>query len=423
MANVALRSRLIAPLLAAVAALLLAQYARVWIAIPDAPARTSDFAGTYAAATLWRGGDGAHMYDGAAEQRVTAAAGAPSDHLDIPFENPPAAAIVASPFALLDAATAYRVWSLLQLLLVVLAVVIAARVAPWPARTPAPVRLAVALVALAGFGTAALWVEGQWDGVSALGIAVAYWAWRRDRPALAGLGIGITMSIAKPHLALGIVAFMLGRRDWRAVVGAVGGGAVTAVFTLLTAGVAPIAAFVGVLLTPRYSPLVQMQGATGLFASWFGSGAAPYALALAVSVAGFLLAVHLGARSRASARLLEPALAGALVLSLFGAPHLLSHDLALLAPALVFTVAWTACGEWRRALAWPGWTTLSVLVAWVLISVASQHDIGNAQPAPPGRLTPWTLAAAAAGCVALVSSRDYGAVGSRRSLSRPPAAM
>jgi len=169
-ANVALRSRLIAPLLAAVAALLLAQYARVWIAIPDAPARTSDFAGTYAAATLWRGGDGAHMYDGAAEQRVTAAAGAPSDHLDIPFENPPAAAIVASPFALLDAATAYRVWSLLQLLLVVLAVVIATRVAPWPARTPAPVRLAVALVALAGFGTAALWVEGQWDGVSALGL-------------------------------------------------------------------------------------------------------------------------------------------------------------------------------------------------------------------------------------------------------------
>lgn len=398
-----LRSRLIAPLLAVIAALLLAQYARLWIATPDVLARTSDFAGTYAAATLWREGDVARMYDNAAEQRVMVQAGAPADHLDIPFENPPAAAIVASPFSVLDAATAYRAWSLLQLLLVVAAVVIVARVAPWPERASRPLRIAIALVALAGFGTGALWIEGQWDGLLVLGVALAYWAWRCDRSVLAGLAIGVTASIAKPHLVLGIAAFMLGRREWRAIAGAAVGGAGTVAFTLLTAGVTPITAFVKVLTIPRYSPLVEMQGATGLFASWMGTNGTSYVLALIVSLIGFSVAAYVGARTRANKDLLEPALAAAVLLSLFGAPHLLSHDLALLAPALVFACAWIARHESRHAAAWPGWWTLCALLAWLVVSVASQHDLGNAGLAPPGRLTPWALAAVAAACVALTT--------------------
>jgi hypothetical protein len=398
---VILRSRLLAPVLAAVAALLLVQYARVWSATPDTLARTSDFAGTYAAATLWREGDAAHMYDSAAERRVIAQSGAPPNHLNIPFENPPAAAVVASPFSLLDAAAAYRMWSVLQLLLVVVSVTIVARVAPWPERTPRTVRIAVTVVALAGFGTAALWVEGQWDGLSVLGLALCYWAWRKDRSLLAGVAVGVTAAIAKPHLALGIAAFMLGRREWRALAGAAGSALVTVAFTLLTAGPAPLAAFVGAVTNPINSPIVQMQGATGLFGSWLGSTGTASLLALLASLIAFAIAAFLGARVRAHPNLLEPALAGATALSLFGALHLLSHDLVLLAPALVFTSAWIAGRAELRASSWPDWQAFVALLLWVGLSIASRHDLGNSSPAPPGRLTPLALMVIAAACVVL----------------------
>ena len=85
------------------AATALAHYAQVWAAIPPAQARTSDFAGTYVASTLWRSGQAASLYDVRVEEAVMARTGAPPDHLYIPFENPPFAAVLAAPVSLLDA--------------------------------------------------------------------------------------------------------------------------------------------------------------------------------------------------------------------------------------------------------------------------------------------------------------------------------
>jgi hypothetical protein len=399
---VIVRSRLVAPLIAVAAALVLAQYARVWVATPQTLARTSDFAGTYAAATLWRDGNAAQMYDSAAQQRVLAATGAPRNHLDIPFENPPLAAVVAAPFSLLDAVLAYRTWSLLQLLCVLAAVVVAMRAAPWPERTPALVRGAIALTAVAGFGTGALWIEGQWDGPLVLGVAAAYWAWRRDRSLVAGLAIGVTAAVTKPHLALGLAAFMLGRRDWRALAGLAGGAATTLVVALLLEGAQPLASFVSLLTVPRYSPSVQMQSAAGLFASWLGDTSLSYRLALAAGLAAFAVAATLGAATRRAPALLEPALSGALALSLLGSPHLLSHDLSLLAPAFVVTAAWITARESAGGRAWPAAAALSWLAVWTVMSLCSQRDLGNGAPAPPGRVTPWALIIAAALCGVLV---------------------
>jgi Glycosyltransferase family 87 len=401
------RSRLIAPLIAVAAALLLAQYARVWVATPDLLARTSDFAGTYAAATLWREGQAAHMYDSAAEQRVLAATRAPSNHLDIPFENPPAAALVGAPFSLLDAVAAYRAWSLLQLGFVVLAVVVAARAAPWPERTPRVVRLAIALVAIAGFGTGALWIEGQWDGPLVLGLSLAYWAWRRDRSSLAGVAIGVTAAIAKPHLMLGVAAFMVGRRDWRALGAAAGGALATMAVSLLTQGPGALTAFAAALMIPRYSPSLQMQSAFGLFASWLGDTILANRMALAAAAISFCAAALIGARTRGRRAYLEPALGAAAVLSLFGSPHLLSHDLSLLAPVLVFVCAWVALTEARAGRSWPGPKSLAALGLWVAVSLASQHDLGAASLADVrlgqfGRITPWALLLSAAACAALM---------------------
>lgn len=404
------RPRLIGALIAIVAALLLTQYVRVWLAIPPDLARTSDFAGTYAAATLWRTGHGDLMYSSPAEERVLRATGTPADHLDVPFENPPSAAVVASPLSLLDPVTAYRVWSLLQLGLIALAVLIAARAAPWPARAGPVVRLAACLAAIAGVGTFLLFAEGQWDGPVALGVAFAYASWRRGHGGRAGFAIGFTMALAKPHLALGLVAFATGRRDRRALAGIATGAATAVLLSVLGGGFGATSAFVHALLTPSYNPLTQMQGASGLVASWLGQGGLALAAIVACMAGGILVAGRLGSWSRGRADLLEPAFAGAVAMTLFVAPHLLAHDLVLLAPVLVFGLAWVARRAPAPAWGWPDYRGLAVLGAWVLLSLTALQDLGNSSPAPPGRVTPWVLLLLGGLCWTAVAGARQGAL-------------
>jgi hypothetical protein len=403
---VAARTRWIAALLAVASLAVLAHFVQVWTAIPPSAARTSDFAGTYAAASEWRTGHSADMYNETAEQAVLAASGAPANHLNIPFENPPAAAVIASPVALLDAASAYRVWSLLQLLLLVAAVAVAVRAAPWPRSTPPLVKVAVSGVAIASFATGLLFVEAQWDGVLVLGVALAYTCWRADRAATAGFAIGFTAAIAKPHLAIGIAAFMLGRRDWRALAGAAGGAISTVLIALVAAGPVALESFVAALLKPSNSPLAQMQGMSGVFSSLMGVNGFSYMLGLAATAAAALVAAWLGALSARDRRLFEPALAGAVVLSLLAAPHLLGHDLTLLAPPLAFGLAWLEARAPARAnpAGWPDRDALLLIIGWIALSFATMYDLGKNTSGLPGRLTPWVLLSLAAACTVTVAA-------------------
>ncbi len=52
--------------------------------------------------------------------------------INLPFITPPTTALLALPFTVLDPGTAFRVWSLVELLLLALAVWIAIRAGPWP---------------------------------------------------------------------------------------------------------------------------------------------------------------------------------------------------------------------------------------------------------------------------------------------------
>jgi glycosyl transferase family 87 len=401
---VAARTRWISALLVVASLGVLSHFVQVWTAIPPAAARTSDFAGTYAAAIELRTGHNADMYNEAAEQQVLAASGAPANHLNIPFENPPAAAVIASPVALLDPGNAYRVWSLLQLMLLVAAVAVAVRAAPWPRSTALLVKLAVAGIAIASFATGLLFIEAQWDGVLVLGVALAYACWRGEHAATAGFAIGFTAAIAKPHLAIGIAAFMLGRRDWRALAGAASGAAATVLIGLVAAGPVALEAFVAALLKPSNSPLAQMQGMSGLFSSLLGVNGFSYLLGLGATVVAALVAAWLGAVSVRDRRLFEPALAGAVVLSLLAAPHLLGHDLTLLAPPLVFGLAWLAARKPAHAFpaGWPDRDALLLTMAWIALSFATMYDLGKNTTGLPGRLTPWVLLLLAAACTATV---------------------
>jgi hypothetical protein len=330
------------------------------------------------------------------------ASGAPAGHDDIPFENPPAAAVVAIPFSLLSAGTAWRAWSVLQLVLMVFALWLVTGAAPWPRALTRLPRLAIVMLALAGFGTGLLLLEGQWDGVSVLGLALAYAGWRRGKPGMAGFTLGFTAAIAKPQLVIGIAAFMLGRRDWRGIAGAICGAAVTVVLALAVVGPHGLTSFVSAVATPHDSPTAEMQGSSGLFGSLLGQAPEVYFASIAAVLFAALVAGWLGTVSRRRSDLLEPALCGAVTLSLFASPHLLGHDLTLLAPVMVAGLAWLAGRPTEGR--WPGPATLTAIGAWALLSLATLEDLAQNSVGLPGRATPWALLLVAATWCALTAS-------------------
>jgi hypothetical protein len=384
-----------AAIVAAAAVVLLAAYAALWAGVSQANIGTADFTATYVGGTLLREGHGASMYDQALQAPLHAALIAPLQRGNLPFVNPPLSAVAVVPLTLLPLLAAYRLWQGLQLLLLVLAVLVAARAAPWPeAVRHHGVAGAAALAALAGTGTLSLGLLGQWDGVSALGLAGAYALWRRGNGFAGGAVLAAAAAIAKPHLAIGLAALLLGWRDRRVLAGAAAGLAAVLLLSFLAVGAEGLGGFVAAARDDAGRwPLASMLGFTGLFGSWLGNGAATQVLAAAgsaLAVAGCLLLGRRLARDRA---VLEPCLAAATLLSLVASPHLLSHDLVLLSPMLVALLAWAACRD--RSLPWPGPHGRTVLAAWVVLSVAAALDLGAQSSAPPGRLVPWALVALA----------------------------
>lgn len=384
--------RLPLAVVAAAAALLLAGYAALWAGVTPTEVNRADFTAFYVGGTLLREGHGAAIYDRSLQASLHASLIAPQQGANLAFVNPPVAAVVIAPITLLPLAAAYRVWEAIQLLMLVAALLIAARYAPWPQRLRRSGTVAATLLAaLAGPGTLALGLLGQWDGLSALGIAVAYALWRRDRPLLGGAVLAGCLLLAKPHLALGLAAMVLAWRDRRLLAGAASAVALLAILSMATVGPAGINGFIGSIRdnAAGAAPLASMQGFTGLTGSWLGDGAAATLIAAAFSAAALAACVAVGRRLRRDRRVLEPCLALATVLSLLASPHLLAQDLVLLAPVVVALMAWAAQRD--RAAPWPGPCSRAVLAGWVVLSLTAALDLGAQGTGPPGRLVPWAL--------------------------------
>ena len=371
----------------AVSAAMLLAYLLLWSGLSHVDQVGSDYSASHVAAQSWRAGQGDRLYD-AAYQRQRHEALVPSGyHVDLPFITPPTTAVLTAPFTVLDLATAWRLFSALELVLVLAAAALAARAAPAPGIAGG--RLVAAAAGAAGAGSAILLFQGQWDGVCALGLAAAYAAWRRGNPGLAGAALGLAFGATKPHLALGLAAFLAGRRDRRAAAGALA-GLVPVIALGLLPGVHAWPDWVASLrVSSGHSPLHTLLGYTGLFGTWLGDVPAVEVLAGAASLLALAAAAVLGARSRGEG-MVEPALAGATALSLVAAPHLLLHDLAVLAPA----AAWTLCWAMSRRSAAPAATL------WIVLNLAALLD--GLMPDPPGRLVPWALTAT--GAVALLAT-------------------
>jgi hypothetical protein len=160
-----------------------------------------------------------------------------------------------------------------------------------------------------------------------------------------------------------------------------------------------------------------MQGTSGLFGSLLGHASGVFLLAVAAGIAAAAVAGWLGTVAHRRPDLFEPSLCAAVTLSLFASPHLLGHDLTLLAPVLIAGVAWLAGRPGERP--WPGSATVRVLAIWALLSFASLGDLSQNTVGCPGRATPWVLLLMAAAWCFLVVRAASSRAGGRATVARP----
>jgi hypothetical protein len=404
-------ARRIAPLLiAGIAAAALLAYLAVFAQLSTDRRDGTDFTASYVAGQMWRDGQGGRLYDQGAEIARHNAQMPTGYHVDLPFITPPPSALLAAAFTPLPIGSASVAGALLELALVAAAVALALKAAPRVPGRGGRDTWIVALVTVAGLGTYVMLLMGQWDGLCALALAGGYAALRRQRPATAGFVLAAGFAMTKPHLAIGLGLFLLGTRRPRAIAGAAAGVAAALALGIAVAGVHGWTDWLSTLgMSSDHSPLASLLGFTGFFGSWVGDNTAARVLAGVCSVAAALACARLGDSVRRSPAQLEPALAGAVALSLVAAPHLLLHDLAVLAPAAAWTLAWAAGSGRLRAAG----------LLWALLNLAALADLGNSASAPPGRLVPLALVAAGAAgwAVAVAPART------RRRLIAPAAGL
>ncbi len=105
----------------------------------------------------------------------------------------------------------------------------------------------------------------------------------------------VSAGIAKPHLALGLLAFLLGWRERRVILGAFAGVVGLAIASLVLVGPAGVAGFVSILAssTTRWE-LATMVSFIGVVGSLLGNGLTAHLVGLVAT----LLACAAGGMAR-----------------------------------------------------------------------------------------------------------------------------
>lgn len=364
----------------AIAAALLLAYVLTWAQLSATGIDRSDFTSSYAAGVLLRHPGGGAVYDAATQTALRDQLIAPVSNGAVPFVDAPPAAVLVAPVTLLSLAWAYRLWTLCSLLILVLAVVVAVRSAPWSPGAGRSWRIAAGVAALGSMGTWTLLLQGQWGSLTALGLALAYRDWRLGNQFRGALILVIAAGVAKPHLALGLAAFVLGWSRRKVLLGAVAGVGTLVAASLAAVGAAGVIAF-ATLATAQGGAwdLRRMLSFIAIPGSIAGNGTISEVIGLTGTAAACVVAWRLGVLARRHPERLAQALIAAAVLSLLGAPHAYAQDLVMLAPALVWGVAIAR----ERGIA--------VLGLWALITVAAFVDFVDGGAFPPGQLAPWGL--------------------------------
>jgi hypothetical protein len=362
------------------------------------PHTGADFIAYYTAARIVDTGRAAHLYDLALQDQVQAQVlGIPLSHLAHPlnFINPPSVALLLAPFGQLSLNAAYTTWILAMLLLLLAACLLLPRLCGLHARTA----LLASLLCVAFYPSFITVIRGQIDSLALLAVALSFAAWRSQRPALAGLALGL--ALVKPQLLLALLLYLALSRSWRALGAFAGFGLAWAALTAMAFGPQVWWQFITFNLPGGTFSQVPYAGSAALIYSVYGLAAAlalpafaGWAMA-AGCVTAFVWAVW---RWRPS-----PAVgfAAALALSIPISPHRGAQDLVLvLLPLLVLAQrapaqphpwqSWTLLALAGLALQlclladWPATLAMLALAAFLLFS---------SRPAPaPATTAPTTLA-------------------------------
>ncbi len=212
------------PLLVVVAglqALLLAVVIAVYLAgfsgTPNAGARVSgDFVAFYTGATLVREGRGVELYDMhaqlARQRELVGEDPGSAELLFLPYINPPILAVLLAPLSALPYVQAFYGFDLLMLFAFVGGVLLLRPVLPRLAES----RGAWAATVLLFWGwhpVSRTLFGGQNTVLTLLLLAGLYAAWKRERPIVTGLFLGLLSY--KPQYTLVFGLFLLLRREWR----------------------------------------------------------------------------------------------------------------------------------------------------------------------------------------------------------------
>ncbi len=389
-------------------ALLLA-YGILWTQVTPKEIGRSDFTATYVGGLLFRLGDKAQLYDLAAQARLHAAVIAPDREGNLPFVDAPIAAFLAAPITLAGLDAAYRIWGLLQIGVLIAAITIAISSAPWPQNFPARWRWLVFAIVLGGAATLMQLLQAQWSSVSALGLALAYREWRRGRLTTGAIAVVLSAGIAKPHLALGLLAFMIGWRDRRILIGAGIAGLLMLLANGLVAGPSGIMGFLHLAIASNTQwTLYSFVSFVGIPGSFLGNAGPAQVVGAVGDIVALMVAGILGSSVRKDVGRLELALAGSAALSILAAPHALIYDLVFLAPAMAWcapvglTVGPRGISSWNRR-------GLTLFALWFMLSAGVFVTAAGAA----FEIVPWVLIIAVGACWA---NRDC--LSASRSLAR-----
>lgn len=182
--------------------------------------------------------------------------------------NPPLLSVLLVPFAGLDSLTAYRLFVVITALLVIAAVVAAAR----ELRLSAPVTAAVVVTVLASSPLHGTLVLGQIYPLLLVGLVAGWIAERRGRPVLAAVLYGVTVAL-KPSLAPLLLLPAVQRR-WAPFRAGLAAAAAASLTGVLVAGPSSAVAWLRVALTEGVPDTVDNASFPGL-AVRLGLGSTP----------------------------------------------------------------------------------------------------------------------------------------------------
>ena len=272
----------------------------------------------------------------------------------LPFLNPPPAALVLVPLAMLPLAIGFALFAALSVAAIVASYrVLTRRIGcpPWPTL--------VALLCVPGAFSFAL---GQWAGILTLCLVVALWLLDRH-PLVAGLALSCLL--VKPQYIWLVPLALVVIHRWRALAGLALGALVVAALSLFLVGSGGLADWVGLSLTAGTAQLYNSPSVPGLVGMALGPVAGYAALAVAVALLA-VGAVKWRRRLRADPRL---TVATFVCLSLLLSPHVLGQDFLLVAPAVALA------GRTRPRLAGAAALLLSASFVGILVVGSVQVDV------------------------------------------------